>query len=76
MASKTTWVRDEVIKYLASLGIKGMPEHGHKHDRVIWEVNGRQMYKSCSRSPSDSAFSARRAVGDVKKLLREAGYGA
>lgn len=70
----STWVRDEVIKYLKGVGIKAKAEGGHKHDRVVWEVNGRQMYKSCSRSPSDNVFSAMRAVGDVKKLLREVGH--
>lgn len=69
------WIHEEVVRYLATVGIKGTVDRtGRKHDRVNFVANGKAMYKSCSRSPSDPTFTVVRAIGDVKRMLKGVGH--
>lgn len=50
-------------------------DHGGRHIKVRWEINGKAYSYSCSRSPSDRR-AQQNCRCDVRRILRSAGVQA
>jgi hypothetical protein len=60
----------EVAKILAKAGIKSTIEHGGKHIRVLFKLDGRDHVIHCCKSPSDYRAMAN-ARSYVHRLLKK-----
>lgn len=59
----------EVLGELDSLGIQGRVREGRKHYKVLFEVAGRKLMYTCSKSQSDRRAS-KNARADIRRMVR------
>lgn len=60
---------EEVLGELDSLGIQGRVKGGRKHCKVLFEVAGRKLVYTCSKSQSDRRAS-KNARADIRRMVR------
>lgn len=62
-------VAKEVLGELCSLGIEGRVRTGRKHCKVLFEVAGRKLMYTCSKSQSDRR-AVKNARADIRRMVR------
>lgn len=62
-------VAQEVLGELDSLGIQGRIKEGRKHYKILFEVRGRKLMYTCSKSQSDRRAS-KNARADIRRMVR------